>query len=105
MRTMLVLDTAAVTAALPMQDCIDAVRDALAALARDRYRQFPRFLLEAAETPVQVGLMPAFRASDTSLWGVKTVTVSPRNRERGLDSHQGAMLVLDGRFRIRRANG
>ena len=96
MRTVLVLDTTAVTTALPMRDCIDAVRDALAELARDRYRQFPRFLLEAPETPVKIGLMPAFRAGDTSLWSVKTVTVSPQNRERGLDSHQGAMLVLDG---------
>jgi ornithine cyclodeaminase len=53
--------------------------------------------LRSPDTPALMGLMPVFKGGDEPLWGLKDVLVSPANRALGLDSHQGAMLVHDGR--------
>lgn len=95
--SILILDRQAVAEALPMQECIEVVAAALADFARGVYQQFPRSALRSSVTPALMGLMPVFKAGEDSLWGLKDVLVSPPNRALGLDSHQGAMLVHDGR--------
>lgn len=95
--SILILDRRAVAEALPMQECIEVVAAALQDFARGVYRQFPRRALRSPLTPALMGLMPVFKAGEGSLWGLKDVLVSASNRALGLDSHQGAMLVHDGR--------
>ena len=95
--SVLVLDRRAVADALPMHECIEVVSEALADFARGVYQQFPRRALQSPLSPALMGLMPVFKAGEDSLWGVKDVLVSAANRALGLDSHQGAMLVHDGR--------
>lgn len=79
-----------------MGECIEAVSEALVDFARGGYNQFPRRALQCAASPALMGLMPVFRTGEQRLWGLKDVMVSPLNHARGLDSHQGAMLVHDG---------
>jgi ornithine cyclodeaminase/alanine dehydrogenase-like protein (mu-crystallin family) len=40
--------------------------------------------------------MPALRVSGAPLWSLKEIAVHPANTERGLDPHQGAVLLHDG---------
>ncbi|MBB6466121.1 ornithine cyclodeaminase [Aminobacter lissarensis] len=94
---MLILNRQAVAAALPMADCIDAMRIALADFANGGYRLFPRQQLNAGPGEVLMGLMPAFSlAGGEKLWCLKDVLVAHDNAARGLDNHQGAVLLNDG---------
>jgi ornithine cyclodeaminase/alanine dehydrogenase-like protein (mu-crystallin family) len=43
-----------------------------------------------------MGLMPSYRTGAAPRWGLKHILVAPGNRARGLDSHQGAVLLNDG---------
>ena len=43
-----------------------------------------------------IGLMPAHRAGDAPAWALKEIVVTPDNPTRGLDAHQGAVLLHDG---------
>jgi ornithine cyclodeaminase/alanine dehydrogenase-like protein (mu-crystallin family) len=40
--------------------------------------------------------MPALRQTEPKLWSLKQIVVTPDNVRRGLDSHQGAVLLHDG---------
>ena len=103
MSSLLILDRQAVAQALPMRECIEVMATALADFARGTYRPFPRRALSDPRTPALMGLMPVFQDGDAPLWGLKDVLVSPANRALGLDSHQGAMLVHDGRTGVLQA--
>jgi ornithine cyclodeaminase len=43
-----------------------------------------------------MGLMPAHRSAPTASYGLKVVCIFPSNAERGLDLHQGGVLLFDG---------
>jgi ornithine cyclodeaminase/alanine dehydrogenase-like protein (mu-crystallin family) len=101
--SLLILDRDAVAQALPMHECIEAMATALADFARGGYRLFPRRALRCPDTPALMGLMPAFKDGDAPLWGLKDVLESAGNRALGLDCHQGAMLVHDGRTGVLQA--
>lgn len=93
---MLILDGMDVRAALTMEDCIGAVREALQTFARGDCEQFPRFQLKPGTDAPLMGLMPAFQGGDAPVWCLKDVLVASGNRARGLDSHQGAILLHNG---------
>jgi len=93
---MLVLNHDAVVAVLPMADCIEAVREALKDFARGSSEQFQRFQLKPSVGTPLMGLMPVFGGGSAPVWCLKDVLVAPANPARGLDSHQGAILVHDG---------
>jgi ornithine cyclodeaminase len=44
-----------------------------------------------------MGLMPAQRGGDEPLFSLKEIVIAPANSERGLDPHQGAVVLHDGR--------
>lgn len=94
--SLLILNQRALAEALPMAECIEAVEEALAEFARGRWQLFPRWALKAEHSPAMMGLMPVMHAGERRLWGLKGIVVAHANRARGLDSHQGAMLVHDG---------
>lgn len=94
---MLILNQQAVAAALSMADCIAAMRTALTEFAEGKYQMFPRHQLDAGAGEVLMGLMPVFcRAGGDKFWCLKDVLVARDNHMRGLDNHQGAVLLNDG---------
>jgi len=92
----LVLNAEEVTRLLPMPECIKVMRDALAALARGE-------ALVPLRTVMRVpggflGLMPGYIAPARGEGGalaMKAVSVFPGNAKRGIDTHQGAVLLFE----------
>jgi ornithine cyclodeaminase len=92
----LILNGADTLAALDMASCIEAMEAALKAFANGELLQPPRTQVRLPGAPSLLGLMPAFKTSMPALWGTKTIVVAPGNRARGLDSHQGGVILNDG---------
>jgi ornithine cyclodeaminase len=92
----LVLGEADIARLLPMEECVEVMAEALAALERDDMEQPLRFVVRPAEAPGLMGLMPAYRSRPDGAYGLKAVCVFPGNPARGLDAHQGAVLLFDG---------
>ena len=92
----LVLGEADVACLLPMDECVEVMAEALAALERGDMEQPLRFVVRPAEAAGLMGLMPAYRARPEAAYGLKAVCVFPGNPARGLDAHQGAVLLFDG---------
>lgn len=93
---MLILTRADVERVLDMPACIAAVREGLMALDDGAITPFPRHQLRASPGAALMGLMPAAAAAPDPLWALKAVWVAPGNRARGLDSHQGFVVLADG---------
>ena len=96
MSSVRILDEHDVRRLLPMDACIDAMAEVLASLARDRLYNPLRFVVRPPSQPSLMGLMPAHRSGDASLWSLKALTIVPGNSARGLDSHQGFVALFDG---------
>src|ERR1044071_3391789 len=80
-----------------MADCIEAMAAVLAALARGNLSQPLR---SGYAPPSANGLlvwMPAHRVAPAPAFAVKVLCVVPDNPTRGLDAHQGAVLLMDGK--------
>ena len=90
---LLVLSDAAVRELLPPADTADAMRIALAALARGAVDQPLRTLLKPEHAAGLMGLMPAYLSGRDPAYAVKAICVTPGNPARGLDSHQGVVLL------------
>jgi ornithine cyclodeaminase/alanine dehydrogenase-like protein (mu-crystallin family) len=93
---MLVLNGDDVASVLTMENCIAAMTEALSGLANGTCWQPPRVQLRFDAAPSLMGLMPSYRTGAAPRWGLKHILVAPGNRARGLDSHQGAVLLNDG---------
>src|SRR5205814_502955 len=81
---------------LPMEECIELMAEALADLARGLSWQPLRFVVRPPEDQSLMGLMPAHRSSPEPAYGLKAVCIFPGNPARGLDAHQGGVLLFDG---------
>lgn len=92
----LVLSEDDVEQLLPMEECIDVMRKALVALARGEMYQPLRSVFRPPDGAGFIGLMPAHRAAGPAAFGLKAINVIPGNPARGLDAHQGAVLLSDG---------
>ena len=90
---LLVLSDAAVRELLPPGDIADAMRTALTALARGEADQPLRTLLKPEHAAGFMGLMPAYLSGRDPAYAVKAICVMPANPARGLDSHQGVVLL------------
>jgi ornithine cyclodeaminase len=94
--SLLVLSDADVRALLPMDECIEAMDDVLRALARGELHQPLRFITRPADAASLMGFMPAQRGGESPVWSLKEIVISPGNPARGLDAHQGGVLLHDG---------
>jgi ornithine cyclodeaminase/alanine dehydrogenase-like protein (mu-crystallin family) len=94
--SLLVLSEHDVRRLLDMESCIEAMQEVLSALARGELYQPLRSVGRPADAPNMIGLMPAHRAGVTPAWALKEIVVTPDNPTRGLDPHQGAVLLHDG---------
>ncbi len=81
---------------LPMDDCVELMEKVLADLARGSVWQPLRFVVRPPEEPSLMGLMPAHRSEPGASYGLKVVCIFPSNAERGIDLHQGGVLLFDG---------
>jgi ornithine cyclodeaminase len=81
---------------LPMPACIELMAEALAGLARGQAHLPLRLVVRPPGAAGVMALMPAYRGGAAPAFGLKAIGVFPGNVERGLDSHQGALMLFDG---------
>ena len=94
----LVLNGEQVAELMPMPECIKVMRDALAALARGEALVPLRTVMRVPGVSGFLGLMPGYispRAGQEGALGMKAVSVFPGNAQRGIDTHQGAVLLFE----------
>jgi ornithine cyclodeaminase len=96
MSELLVLSHDEVRRLLPMDQCIELMANALADFARGYVWQPLRSVMRPPEQPSLLGLMPAHRSEPRRAYALKSVCVFPENPARGLDAHQGGVLLFDG---------
>jgi ornithine cyclodeaminase len=92
----LVLDQVQVEELLTMPECIELMQETLVALARGELYQPLRSVVRPPGADGFMGLMPAHRGGEKPAFGLKVVCIFPGNPARGLDAHQGAVLLFDG---------
>jgi ornithine cyclodeaminase len=92
----LILSEHEVEELLPMEQCIEVMADALAALARGEVHNPLRQAIRAPGAPGLLGLMPAWRSGETPYYALKEVCVFPENPKRNLDTHLGAVILHSG---------
>jgi ornithine cyclodeaminase/alanine dehydrogenase-like protein (mu-crystallin family) len=94
----MVLNGEEVTRLLTMPECIRVMRDALAALARGEALVPLRTVMRVPGVNGFLGLMPGYispREGQDGALGLKAVSVFPGNAQRGIDTHQGAVLLFE----------
>jgi len=96
MPRILVLTHDEVERLLPMAACIELMAEALAELARGQAHQSLRLVVRPPGAAGVMALMPAYRSGAAPAFGLKAIGVFPGNVERGLDAHQGAVMLFDG---------
>ncbi|GAB4268047.1 MAG: alanine dehydrogenase [Thermoleophilia bacterium] len=92
---LLVLDQAQTWELLSVESCMPVMAAALSALARGQGCQPLRTVMAPEGAAGLLGLMPAYLDGAEPALGVKVIGVFPGNRERGQDSHQGAVVLLN----------
>jgi ornithine cyclodeaminase len=92
----IVLSEKDVRGLLDMESCIEAMTEVLASLARGELYQPLRSVARPPDAPGFIGLMPSHRGGPAPAYALKEIVVTPDNPTRGLDAHQGAVLLHDG---------
>lgn len=90
----LILTQAEVGELLPIRECIPVMAEALADLAGGEVFQPLRMVISPPGADGDMALMPAYRSGERAAYGVKTVCFFPGNPARGLDSHQGSVMLF-----------
>jgi len=94
--SLLILDSQQVERLLPMRECIAVMEQAFG----DLQRGFLSHPLRTVWVPPGVNgatvWMPAYRSAPKPMFGTKLLFVLNDNPSRGLDSHQGQVILADG---------
>lgn len=77
-----------------MRECIEVMRDAFSHLDTAGFVQPVRLVAWQPDRRGAIAAMPAWMAAPESL-GAKLISVFPQNRQIGLDSHQGLVVLYD----------
>ncbi len=93
--SVLVLSEHDVRELLDMGSCVTAMEDVLGRLARGEVTNPLRSMM-LPPGPAVLGLMPAHAGGETPVFALKEIVVAAANSARGLDPHQGAVLLHDG---------
>jgi ornithine cyclodeaminase len=82
---------------LPPRACLDAMEQALCALARGE-SSFPlRSTFRPEGSSGFLGLMPGYRGGEQPVYALKAVCIFAENpAKHGIDAHQGGVLLFDG---------
>jgi ornithine cyclodeaminase/alanine dehydrogenase-like protein (mu-crystallin family) len=94
--SVLVLSDSEVRELLDMESCIDAMAEVLAALERDELSMPLRFIFRPNGSQSLMGFMPAHRGGSAPAFSLKEIVISPGNSAKGMDPHQGAVMLHDG---------
>src|SRR6266404_9250427 len=92
----LILTHAEVEELLPVSECIPIMAEALADLARGKVYQPLRMVITPPGADGDMALMPSYRSGERAAYGVKTVCFFPGNPAKGLDAHQGSVMLFSG---------
>jgi ornithine cyclodeaminase len=92
--SVLLLSQDEVFALLPVAECIPLMRAALVALAEGLAHQPLRTIVRPPGAAGLLGLMPSYSFGERPAFGLKAICVFHGNAARGLDSHQGAVLLF-----------
>ena len=90
----LIVSQAEVARFLPMRECIEAMGEALGALARGDVVLPLRQVVRLPDGKGLIASMPA-HAGHLGAIGLKAITVFPGNHGTELDAHQGAVLLFE----------
>ncbi|MSO96313.1 MAG: ornithine cyclodeaminase family protein [Thermoleophilia bacterium] len=93
--SVLILSDHDVRELLDMESCVLAMEDVLARVARDELTNPLRSLM-SPPGGVAMGLMPAYSGGEAPVFVLKEIVVAPANPGRGLDAHQGSVILHDG---------
>jgi ornithine cyclodeaminase/alanine dehydrogenase-like protein (mu-crystallin family) len=91
-----VLTAADIERLLPMSECIDVVAAAFVALEQGEMSMPLRSIWIPPDANGGMAWMPAHRSGPEPLYGLKVLCVIPDNPTRGLDGHQGQVMLADG---------
>jgi ornithine cyclodeaminase/alanine dehydrogenase-like protein (mu-crystallin family) len=94
--SLLVLSEHDVRRLLDMESCVEAMAEVLESLARGELYLPLRTMARPPEVADLMGLMPAYRGGSSPMWSLKEIVVAWDNPKRGLDAHQGGVLLHDG---------
>lgn len=92
----LILNEAEVAQLLPTAECTEVMAQALSTLARGEVAQPLRTIFKPDKVKGVLAMMPAFRAGQTPIFGLKAICVFPGNAAKGKDAHQGGVLLFSG---------
>lgn len=90
----LILNHAEVERLLPMGECVEVMAEALRDLSAGQMHQPLRTVVRPPDAIGLMGLMPAYRAGDRTIYGLKAVCVFPGNTALGKDAHQGSVMLF-----------
>ena len=90
----LILSHDEVSELLPIKECIAVMREALIALATGKVHQPLRTIIRPPGAKGVMGMMPSYVSGDHAAFGLKAICVFPANPAKGLDSHQGGVLLF-----------
>lgn len=90
---MIMIDQEEVRARLTYEVCIPIVRDAMIAFSAGETRQLLRQIIPLADGRM-FGVMPG-ALGDRAAFGAKLISVFPDNFAKGIQSHQGIVLLFD----------
>ncbi len=94
LKKILILTHQEVGELLPIRECMPVMAEALADLARGNAFQPLRMIVSPPGAAGDIGLMPSYRAGERAAYGVKAVCFFPDNPSKGLDSHQGSVMLF-----------
>ncbi len=81
---------------LTPSSCRAEMKRAFLALADHTAEQPQRLFVRPAKTANWMAVMPCYSGGERPFFAVKSVCICPSNPERGMDAHQGVVLLLDG---------
>lgn len=87
------IDREEVTRRLTYEKCIPIVRDAMVAFSRGQTKQLLRSIIPLADGRM-FGVMPG-AMGERAVFGAKLISVFPENFARGIQSHQGLVILFD----------
>jgi ornithine cyclodeaminase len=91
---MRIIDHEEVAKRLTYELCIPVVRQAMIAFSRGETRQLLRQIIPLADGRM-FGVMPG-ALGERAMFGAKLISVFPENFAKGLQSHQGVVVLFDG---------
>jgi ornithine cyclodeaminase len=79
---------------LPMKECISVLEDTFRSLTNKTAGQPLRSIMWLPDKKGLMGMMPGY-AMDKGIMGIKVISVFHGNRQIGLPSHQGIVMLMD----------